>query len=488
MRHAIYPSIGIARLGDSQTEYFVGPEIPGRPGVELDGAGGERPVQKYKHQGPIDLLVKRQAARFRVFEDREDGTPPQPVQLPAGARIEWTVHLVNKKSATVRGNAPKHVPTRPQLVANPQGLVIDPGPRTISGSQVSGIHFDTGKYRGRTVPLGELRTDPAQNLLVLGGSGFSSSPINSPFNNFYNNPGWHDDASDGPVTARVVDGDGAVLIAEIEPAWVIVAPPDFAPDIQGFVTLFDIVRQVGVDHFGIQVPVPPSFTQDIFPILSRIRRLQWVNSNPVWESMNDDWAGLADASAAAQAQRDAAAQSVDDAVRALSNFELTATQATMIQSWAAGNFNADWTGIPQPSTAVSAIGLTRAALEGTVGQGFYPGIEAGIIVQDPTLYTRPFDFRIDRNSVAAGDLTSLMAVPWQADFLACNRSWWPAQRPDNVLKDSTSTATAEWDRGIDTTDEMVKRFARLGFVTAATDPAGHPIFVEDQRAPDSVFL
>ena len=487
MRFAIYPSIGIARLGDSQTEFFVGPEIPGQPGVEPDGAGGEQPIQAYKHSGPLDLLVKRQAARFRIFEDPQDGTPPRPVQLPAGARIEWTVHLVNKKAAVVRGGAPLRIPTRPQFVTSPQGLVIDPGAKTITGPGAA-ARFDGGSYRGRSVPLGEVRTDLNQNLLVLGGHGFSSSPINAPLVSFYTNPGWHDDASDGPVAARIIDGNGGVLVNGIEPAWVVVAPPDFAPEIGGFVTLYDVLFQVGVEHFGLQPPARPSFTEDIFPILRRVRGLRWVNNNPVWEQMSDDWPRLADASQAARPVREAAAQSVDDAVAALSDFSLTATQSASLQSWTAGNFADDWTGLPQPPAAISANGLTRAVLDTTVGQGFFPGIEAGIIVKDPTIYMNPFDFRINHASVTPGDLTALMAVPWQADFLACDRSWWPAQRPDDVLKSGASPAVVNWARGIDSFDEMVKKFARLGFVTATTDSAGHLVFAESQRAPDNVFL
>ena len=43
-RVAIYPSIGIARVGNSPDGFFFGPEVPGerpgeRPGASRDGAG-----------------------------------------------------------------------------------------------------------------------------------------------------------------------------------------------------------------------------------------------------------------------------------------------------------------------------------------------------------------------------------------------------------------------------------------------------------------
>jgi hypothetical protein len=74
--------------------------------------------------------------------------------------------------------------------------------------------------------------------------------------------------------------------------------------------------------------------------------------------------------------------------------------------------------------------LTRSALEGTVGQGFFPGIEGGRILTDRTIYSTPFDFRIDSLKLTPGDVTALMAQPWQADFLKCSGDWWPSQRPD----------------------------------------------------------
>ncbi|MEO8427646.1 MAG: LodA/GoxA family CTQ-dependent oxidase, partial [Verrucomicrobiota bacterium] len=51
----IHPAIGIARVGNSPTEFFIGPELPGKH---------KQPFGGYKDaQGRI----KRQAARFRLF-------------------------------------------------------------------------------------------------------------------------------------------------------------------------------------------------------------------------------------------------------------------------------------------------------------------------------------------------------------------------------------------------------------------------------------
>src|SRR5262249_36193607 len=97
------------------------------------------------------------------------------------------------------------------------------------------------------------------------------------------------------------------------------------------------------------------------------------------------------------------------------------------------------------------------------------------------------DFRIDPVSVKPGDLTALMALPWQADFLACDRSWWPAQRPDDVRTSAASAETQRWERGINGALGMVHNFAKLGFVLPVKDAAGNVVFVESQRAPATSF-
>jgi len=97
------------------------------------------------------------------------------------------------------------------------------------------------------------------------------------------------------------------------------------------------------------------------------------------------------------------------------HFRLTKLQNFILSEWSAGRFVSDWAGIPQPQANVSADGMTAAALQSTVGQGFYPGIEAGIIATDKTIYAQPFDFRLNHAQVRPGDLTALMALPWQAD-------------------------------------------------------------------------
>jgi hypothetical protein len=61
VRCAIYPGLGVARVGNAPDEYFIGPEWPGQvPAPEGGFKDGEG-------------RVKRQAARFRVYGLDEAG-------------------------------------------------------------------------------------------------------------------------------------------------------------------------------------------------------------------------------------------------------------------------------------------------------------------------------------------------------------------------------------------------------------------------------
>lgn len=278
VRAAIHPGIGIARVGNSPEGFFIGPEVV-EP--ELTRAGASR-----------DALgaLKRQAARFRIYGYNENDEVVRELTA-ADARIEWTVHLANKKAAWYRFLAPLDrqpeskdmaVPLRNPTVSDRSSLVIDPGPRSISGKSRSGqrYKFDGGKFMGVPVDLGELRTDTEGRLLVLGGFGKAASPQNKPvffddnWDTFNNADGWYDDISDGPVEAKVVlDGEEI----PVDSAWVAVAPPNYAPDIIGWRTLYDLLYDTYVAAGVWSAPRETSFTRDVLPALRRLTNLQWVN-------------------------------------------------------------------------------------------------------------------------------------------------------------------------------------------------------------------
>ncbi|HSV66864.1 MAG TPA: LodA/GoxA family CTQ-dependent oxidase [Mycobacteriales bacterium] len=89
--YKIHPAIGVARVGNSPDELFIGPE---RIGERPDPLGGFKDAQ---------CRVKRQAARFRIYAHHDDGSLEE--LTDAEAEISWAVHLVNSKAAFPgRGN------------------------------------------------------------------------------------------------------------------------------------------------------------------------------------------------------------------------------------------------------------------------------------------------------------------------------------------------------------------------------------------------
>lgn len=278
VRYVVYPCLGIARVGNSPDEYFIGPEAPGEV---------PRPEGGYKDDAG---RIKRQAARFRVYGLNEAGEAVR--EITAGeAEITWRVHLANRKAGWYQfQNAmdlgPKYAKTAAPRNRTITGddrkkLIIDPGQRTITGRDTKGdaYHFDSGEFMGKKVPLGELRTDSQGRLLVLGGYGDSASYTGKPANTFANNEGWHDDTSDGPVRATVKIGGQEF---EAEPAAVAVTPPNYGQGLYGPVTMYDVVydlfcRDPKFEKQAPRKPYRPSFWRHIFPIFERLVGNQWVN-------------------------------------------------------------------------------------------------------------------------------------------------------------------------------------------------------------------
>jgi hypothetical protein len=265
---AIYPSIGIARVGNSLTEWYVGPEVPDPlplpPGSYRDSKGA----------------LKREAARFRVYGLNAAGIVVREL-TSADADVVWTVQLANKKAgwygfqpALDIPEASVSTPTtlRNPLIADRAGLAITPGARTVSGANHSEKRFDDGAFMSIPVYLGSVLTDEAGRLLVLGGHGVSTSCTGALAVTFANNDSWYDDVADGPVTAKVRLA-GKVL--PVEPAWVVVAPPNYGPCRKSVRTMWDLMRDLAVQNGWLAKPKHPSFTNDILPIFQRLAGLQW---------------------------------------------------------------------------------------------------------------------------------------------------------------------------------------------------------------------
>lgn len=489
--YKIYPSIGIARLGNCpsslSTDYYYGPEIPGQVVV---------PDANTNYKDSMGR-IRRQAARFRVYCFDRGGNLVGEVlaNQTQNINITWSVELANTKAAYNQFQGIGHTGLpRNGSVGDRNSLMIKPGVRTLSTRfpTVSSAKFDTGTFLGNTVPLGEIQIDANGRLTVLGGFGSSNSPSGAALTTFANNDGWHDDVSDGPVNATVsISG----VSYPVEGAWVICPPPRFAPPVPHTISLYDTLLQTAVNRGLYTPPSKPSFTNDIYPILRAQYMLQWVSQQlpgsyytALRAAMNQS-ATATQRKAVFQQFRPPSTPPTTPTPKMmpafwtdyLSNIQkgnwinqpLTFTQYNMLSAWAAGNFVGDWPGVPP--TDITPDGLTRAALENCNGGPFYPGIVTSYMTRDTYPFMEPF--RLDQSSnvpgtgapLAAGDLTKQNAVPWQADFYDCDfqnpLSWWPVSRPEDAYQPG-STKAIGWETqvGIKSMTDMVNLWGSLGFL------------------------
>lgn len=412
--------------------------------------------------------LKRQAVRFRVYGFDANGAVVAELTT-ANAAITWSVHVANKKAAWYQFHIALDIPeathadTLPAARRNAEfkgavrsRLVIDPGSRQIAGAGVSGdaYRFDTGAICGRSVYLGELRTDDAGRLIFLGGRGVSDSFDGSIATDFANSNGWFDDTSDGPVTATVSIAGRAI---PCEPAWVVTAPPNYAPELKTVRTLHDLLTQVALDNRAL----PPlaasatvSFARDVLPIFRRLAELGWVNRG---FAVQFGWGGPADFLSPAWMRRLGTPPRVehgvpfdefaalrrqvfnsfrraadgDHAVDDLSsgdprpwpwiygdavdvpyttsprqNTALTDRQLTALHLWAEGNFTNDYDPAAAPPRSLAAVALaeqpatlTEASLSFCLADAFHPGCEVTWPIRHWTMFMAPYRIR-HRNPAA----------------------------------------------------------------------------------------
>ena len=520
----IYPAIGIARVGSSE-EYFHGPEVTD-PEPLREGAYRDK-----------DKRLKRQAARLRVYGCNARGDIIRELTAEgSGAEIEWHVQLANKKSAWFGFQLALDIPEAshavPTTLRNPEitdrsRLAITPSAKSLHGGNAGPVAFDDGAFMDVPVYLGEMRTDADQRLTVLGGRGAARSYDNSAAITFANNEGWHDDVSDGPVTATVrLHGEPL----EVVPAWVVIAPPNYGPQRKSVRTMWDVMRDVAINANMLPAPDRPSFTDDILPLFQRLAGLQWVNAAYAagygWHGAFDltSEETLRQLSSAGPASReyrriiannfrkfsrdgnspipwpwlygDAAA--IPPAPTPRQNASLSECQLSMLESWADGNFEEDWSpGHKSPRTieevpvAKQGDMLTRAALEFCLADAFHPGCEMTWPVRAQTMYMAPFRFlhaprgwiesipptTLTPDAVTIpngplygqvpGGITRWMAVPWQTDTASCRSGYtrsfdpyapafWPAHVPNQVLTENNYKIVMDTSRPL---DERRKAFA-----------------------------
>jgi L-lysine 6-oxidase len=303
LRYAVHPAVGVARLGNSEDDFYLEPETIGGLPIECSSDGvptmdGGRPVfvKKFKDK---DGRIRRQGAQFRVYayDSNDPNDPGREVTLNDSdvESIEWTVHLANKKAvwynndefignvylagdpnAQPDGNyyPDPNVPPTPLIDASLRNwyiqgedkrqkeLIIDPGPRTVNRTN------PRAEFSRKTIPrdypkgafppidpdnprvpyeidtLGNLIMARSGRLVVLGGYGLAGGQV--PIATYTGQDTWYDDISDGPVWCKLK------LRGQAEPlaltAWALVGSPKYAPELRNISTLDDIMFDVGVRY------------------------------------------------------------------------------------------------------------------------------------------------------------------------------------------------------------------------------------------------
>ncbi|MBE0370772.1 LodA/GoxA family CTQ-dependent oxidase [Pseudoalteromonas aurantia] len=443
---AIYPPIGVMRVGNSPSEYFIGPEVseplPQSPSFYRDSTGA----------------LKRQAARFRIYGLNANGEVVK--ELTANnANITWHAQLANQKASwykfEIALDIPEAADAKPSILRNAKvegdkrrGLLIDGAKHTISGCNTPGNDTQfVGQFNEVKVYLGEMTTDSQGRLVMLGGHGKSANPLGHQAITFGNNEGWYDDTSDGPINADVVYDDVSL---SVKPGWVVCAPPDYAPMQKSVRTMWDLMRDIAVGANMLPVPGKPSFTHDILPIFQRMTDLQWVNAGFAagfgWQSPFDFtselWlTRLSDPSATWQESRRTLfnnfrnldtqfdigenpmsvtawdptnaslspqqwpwiygdAMSIDANESPRQFLTLTRLQLNALSQWVDGEFIADYDPARTVPTAIDDVPvteqpdmLTKAAMDFCLADAFHPGCEMTWPMRSVGMYSEAFRLR-----------------------------------------------------------------------------------------------
>lgn len=503
VEYGIHPAIGFARVGDlpldltDRSSYNLGPERPG---------WRRWPPSGYDLKRRVDGVgrIKKQGARFRVYRRRWLGDTCREDVLdlahPEVCRVTWRVLVRNCKPigprifTDVEGLRNAARQTTP---ADRAALIMDPGVVYVEGRHqrselASGKPMPAG-FRIANNPeaigsLGTAASDGKGNLIVFGGEGraLSDAPGSPGPDNIFNNDNWFDDTCDGSIRAEVELVSGEVIhFSAIAPSWVVSAPPDYAPHVPNMVSLFDVLRDVGVRKLGVAPHIydssrgrfradwRPRFDDDIEPILIATARVRatasgarsHVSKFADYTAQGHPAGGKTPAQLFAKLRRPPGFESMPGGtgnMPDLSEATLTPTQYWAMHQWSRGRCDAG----SQIDDLPRSQQATRAALEQAVGAAFHPGIEVthGLVDASWFLTTPRFEYRLDPAKLAPGDVTKQMAVPWQTDFLACGSNWWPTIRPGEVSRDGQLRS---WDEGIASNREMVEKWARLGWIDGA---------------------
>ena len=324
----IYPSIGIARMGNgpaTKEDVVFSPEVPWKNLFETD-------IKPHTSDGAL----KKQAQRFYIYKCDNQGNPLEKIS-PNDYDIQWFVEVANKKpfwydfnnsldlSVNMEGNnknlskkfyedriAPgisassrnpnipsegveeKGIPnSRKELVNGPNfGSVslannrmelegLFPFPRVGETSNIANKMRTVPKsVKLGTIEYDEDGSNPDTNgsLIFYSGDGVSASLNPSDLNtDFADNSNWYDDICDGRVTAKLTPrggGETIVLDGPEAAAWIASAPPDYAPQINPISSLYDLVTGAAPGELKTD---EASCLSMVLPLFFKFYQMQWVN-------------------------------------------------------------------------------------------------------------------------------------------------------------------------------------------------------------------
>lgn len=440
--------------------------LPVKPGTESDPIGSS---DLRDAKGALKRQAAR--FKIYAYPEQHVETWPMGVngqEIRIGSSIDgktvtdivWTVHLANKKAnwyvipedngidSYKNGGTPalRNLQDGANIGAASRltNLVIDPGPRTVRGANAAPVAFDQATpasyWSGSGVAgvpdypvsfpgdhfekldcpdgpidtLGELQTDGYGRLIVTGGYGRACGRIDPdtgqpyPLGSDIDNDGWFDDASDGPVYATLLFGDGSNQLVQGH-AWVTATDPAYAPQTLNAVSLWDDMHDVWVRHLALQPALfsgnqfqagyQPSFDDELYPIFRSAAMQQWnTNLNATGSGGHDTVGNITASTDPASTPlyglsviRDPNKDQSQDSYKmplslgdaGESFMSLRKTQYFFLTRWNAGQFNA---------TGHLALNegeyLDKTVLVNCLGGRFSPGIDLTFITRDPALYVQ----------------------------------------------------------------------------------------------------
>lgn len=506
-KFAIYPGVGIARVGDSP-EYYLHPD---EPTLDLYPIGFKLPFTPLlstkvgKFRDPSNR-IRRQGARFRVYEVKwkkyngKTWIPSEPVkQIKAGGDVElrWKVSVSNAKHFTAYSAAPSLTPpplaTRTRLDATAD--ISSKPPLTHKVLTVP----KAAPARPNDIVLGAVTVDGDGNLIFVGGEGqcFSDGTTLIPGSVLFQAK-WFDDVCDGRIECEVFEG--GVSKGKALPAWVVTGKPAFSQAMPEIESLYDVARVMAVNRGIWPFDRNTSFVRDVYPVIRAVERLRWTSilaqahsTAPPLVNKSAALAKFADkADATGKTQRQnlfnrlavpklplhsyrrtngpidedfdrafgrarAARPTTTKNMPMMWDTFLVGTKYLHMHNLANDKYADDYDpalGVPArplftAQTPFEQLDtLNRAHMETMLGGSNMPGLEVGFRVGEDATWMMAF--RIDHSTVKPGDITASLSVPWPKDYSACSDGdrpleWWPPGRPISVI-DAAGVAGKRWSR------------------------------------------